>query len=121
MHNQNPVNVALLSVPEVTASTLYGLFDLFSSTGRDFPFITRGTAGEQRMRPYIVARSRREISAANGLSIKPDHDFSTCPRPDIVCVPDFFVVPGQSVTGQYPNEAQWLRRMHDEGAMLASA
>src|SRR5262249_11718953 len=43
------------------------------------------------------------------------------PRPDIVCVPDFFVAPGQSVAGQYPNEAQWLRRMHEEGAMLASA
>jgi hypothetical protein len=29
---QGPLNVALIGVPEVTASTLYGMFDLFSST-----------------------------------------------------------------------------------------
>ena len=46
-----PLNVAILAVPEVTASALYGMVDLFSSPGRDFQFITRGTAGDQRMRP----------------------------------------------------------------------
>ena len=49
------INVAILAVPEDTASTLYGLFDLFSSPGRDFTFITRGIAGPQRMYPYTVA------------------------------------------------------------------
>jgi transcriptional regulator GlxA family with amidase domain len=117
----HPVNVALLGVPEVTASTLYGMLDLLSSPGRDFAFMTRGTAGEQRMHPYVVARARRELHAANGVLVKPDHDFSDCPRPDIVCIPDFFVNPGESVAGRYEAEAQWLRRMHGEGAMLASA
>lgn len=44
------------SLQPVTASTLYGMLDLFSSPGRDWQFITKGEAGEQRMRPYIVAR-----------------------------------------------------------------
>ncbi|QIG48117.1 helix-turn-helix domain-containing protein [Nordella sp. HKS 07] len=118
---QEPLNVALLGVQEVTASTLYGMFDLFSSPGRDFPFITRGIAGEQRMRPFIVARSRDEFRAANGVPVRPDHDFSDCPRPDIVCIPDFFVMPGESVAGQYDAEARWLQRIHGEGTMLASA
>jgi transcriptional regulator GlxA family with amidase domain len=121
MAGQRQFNVALLAVPEVTASTLYGMFDLFSSVGRDFPFMTRGTAGEQRMRPYVVARAQSEFLAANGVSIQPDHDFTNCPPPDIVCVPDFFVVPGESVAGRYDPEAAWLRRMHDQNAMLASA
>ena len=51
------INVALLAVPEVTASALFGMFDLFSSPGRDWTFIATGEAGQQRMRPYIVARS----------------------------------------------------------------
>jgi transcriptional regulator GlxA family with amidase domain len=97
------------------------MLDLFSSPGRDFPFITRGTAGEQRMRPYVVARARCEFQAANGVPVRPDHDFSDCPRPDIVCIPDFFVAPGESVAGKYDPEAQWLRHMHSQGAMLASA
>ena len=54
-HSQ--LNVAILAVPEVTASTLYGMFDLMSSPGRDWPFIVKGEAGEQCMRPYVVARS----------------------------------------------------------------
>jgi transcriptional regulator GlxA family with amidase domain len=73
------------------------------------------------MRPYVVARAQSEFLAANGVSIQPDHDFTNCPPPDIVCVPDFFVVPGESVAGRYDPEAAWLRRMHDQNAMLASA
>jgi transcriptional regulator GlxA family with amidase domain len=118
---QGPLNVALLGVPEVTASTLYGMFDLFSSAGRDFPFITKGTAGIQRMQPFVVSRSHGEFLAANGVPVRPDHDFSDCPPMDIVCIPDFFVSPGDSIAGQYEAEVQWLRRAHGDGAMLASA
>jgi transcriptional regulator GlxA family with amidase domain len=119
---QNPkINVAILAVPEVTASALYGMFDLFSSPGRDYSFIVRGVAGEQRMRPYVVARDANSFLAANGVRVRPDYSFSDCPAPDIVCIPDFFVDPGESVSGKYDPEAQWLRYAHANGAMLASA
>lgn len=115
------VNVAILAVHEVTASALYGMFDLFSSAGRDWPFIMSGVAGEQKMYPYTVARSREEFRAANGIRIVPDFDFSDCPAPDIVCIPDFFVSPEKNITGLYLPEAQWLKQTHARGAMLASA
>ena len=115
------INVAILAVPEVTASALYGMFDLFSSPGRDWPFIVAGVAGEQLMCPYIVARDRGGFQAANGIWVRPNRDFSDCPRPDIVCIPDFFVNPGASVAGKYDAEARWLKRSHENGAMLASA
>ncbi len=115
------LNVAILAVPEVTASALYGMFDLFSSPGRDFRFITHGEAGEARMRPYVVAGDGSGFQAANGIWVKPDFSLADCPRPDIVCIPDFFVNPGDSVAGQYDAEAAWLKRAHGDGAMLASA
>ena len=121
LKRSDPLNVAILAVPEVTASALFGMFDLFSSPGRDFAFITRGIAGEQRMRPYIVAQDSKGFNAANGIWVRPDYDLSNCPQPDIVCIPDFFVNPGGSVAGLYDAEAQWLKRVHDGGAMLASA
>jgi transcriptional regulator GlxA family with amidase domain len=121
VEHTGPLNVAILAVPEVTASALFGMFDLFSSPGRDFLFITQGAAGEQRMRPYVVARNNSEFRAANGIWVRPDHSLSDCPRPDIVCIPDFFVNPGESVAGQYDAEAEWLKRAYDDGAMLASA
>jgi transcriptional regulator GlxA family with amidase domain len=116
-----PLKVAIIAVPEVTASTLFGMFDLFSSPGRDYQFITKGIPGEQRMSPCIVARQRQSFSAANGITVTPDFDFETAPQPDIVCIPDFFVNPGDSVAGQYQPEAHWLRRVHAGGAVLASA
>jgi transcriptional regulator GlxA family with amidase domain len=116
-----PLKVAIIAVPEVTASTLFGMFDLFSSPGRDFSFITRGTPGEQRMSPYIVPRSREGFQAANGIPVTPHHSFADAPQPDIVCIPDFFVNPGDSVAGQNAPEAEWLKRVHGKGAVLASA
>ncbi|RVB29847.1 AraC family transcriptional regulator, partial [Mesorhizobium sp. M7A.F.Ca.CA.001.16.1.1] len=116
-----PLNVAILAVPEATASTIYGMFDLFSSPGRDFLFITSGAAGTPRMRPYVVAGDGSPFRAANGIWMRPDHSLADCPPPDIVCIPDFFVNPGESVAGQYDAEAAWLKRAHDDGAMLASA
>ena len=118
---KRPLNVAILAVPEVTASALYGMVDLFSSPGRDFAFIVSGVAGEQLMRPYVVARNNDGFWAANKIWIKPEYGFSDCPKPDIVCTPDFFVNPGGSVAGLYDAEVKWLRKVHDEGAMLASA
>ena len=115
------LKVAIVGVPEVTASTLYGLFDLFSSPGRDFQFITTGEPGPQRMNPVIVGRTRDGFVAANGITIAPHHDFSDCPQPDIVCIPDFFVNPGDSVAGLYEPEAKWLKLVHARGAILASA
>jgi transcriptional regulator GlxA family with amidase domain len=116
-----PLKVAIIAVPEVTASTLFGMFDLFSSPGRDYQFITQGIPGEQCMTPFIVARGQEGFAAANGIPVLPHHSFDTAPCPDIVCIPDFFVNPGDSVAGQYGPEAQWLRKVYDEGAVLASA
>lgn len=115
------INVAILAVPEVTASALFGMFDLFSSPGRDWRFIVDGTAGEQRMNPYIVARSDDAFAAANGIPVKPHFSFADAPSPDVVCIPDFFVNPGESVAGQYEDEATWLKATHNSGAILSSA
>jgi transcriptional regulator GlxA family with amidase domain len=115
------INVAILAVPEVTASTLYGLLDIFASAGRDYPFMLSGIPGEPRMRPCVVSRDGQAVTGANGVRIAVDYSLADCPPPDIVCLPDFYVVPGESVAGLYDPEVAWVRRCHDAGAMLASA
>lgn len=115
------INIALLAMPEVTASALFGMFDLFSAPGRDWSFIIDGAPGSQRMNPFIVAREKSEFLAANGIAIRPDFALDDCPVPDIVCIPDFFVNPGEILSGRYDPEAAWLRRMHAGGGLLCSA
>jgi transcriptional regulator GlxA family with amidase domain len=68
-----------------------------------------------------VARDTSGFAAANGIWVNPDHHFADCPKPDIVCIPDFFVNPGASVSGQYEAEADWLRKCYAAGAVMASA
>ena len=114
------VNVAILAVPEVTASALYGMFDLFASAGRDWSFITGGIAGESRMQPYVVSAQRSGFRGANDIWIRPDHAFDDCPAPAIICIPDFFIVPGETCAGRFEAEIAWLRKCHAAGATLAS-
>src|SRR5262249_45199986 len=114
------INVALLVVPEVTTSSLFGLLDIFASACLDLPCMMGGNPGEPRMRPYIVAREKTDVPGANGIVVRPDYDFTSCPRPDIICIPDFYVVPGESVAGRYEPEATWLKERHADGALLAS-
>ena len=34
------------------------------------------------------------VISANGIAIKPDYTLDDCPEPDIVCIPDFSLLPG---------------------------
>lgn len=116
-----PVHIAILAGPAVTASTLYGMIDLFAGAGRDWAFITRGEIREPLVRPYVVARSLEPFQAINGVHIHPEFTLEECPLPDVICIPDFFVNPGESISGQYDDEARWLAGNHKRGVMLASA
>lgn len=117
----NALNVAILAVPEVAASTLFGMVDLFASAGRDWSFMLSGIEGEQRMVPYIVAGQRAGFTAMNNVFIRPHYGLDDAPKPDIVCVPDYFGVPGKPLAGQFVAEVAWLRACYAAGATMASA
>lgn len=116
-----PLTVAILAVPEVTASALFGMLDLFASAGRDWSFLLSGIAGEQRMHPYVVAAEKVGFTAVNGVWVRPDRGLIDAPAPDIVCVPDFFVVPGEPLGDRFNAEVRWLRACYAGGATMASA
>jgi transcriptional regulator GlxA family with amidase domain len=118
-HTAPKVNVAILAVPEVTASAVYAMYDLFAAAGRDWKFIMSGVAGESRMDPFLVTRDGAPVCSANGIWIKPDHSMNDCPEPALVCVPDFSHMPGESCAGRFQPEVEWLRKCHDAGATLA--
>lgn len=114
------LNVAILTLPDATASSVYAMYDLFAGAGRDWSFIMGGVAGEPRMRPYIVAAEPGPVVSANGIAIRPDYTIADCPEPAIVCVPDFSLVPEASCAGRFAAESAWLRQRHDAGSTLAS-
>ena len=118
---QRVVDVAIVAFPEVTASTVYGMYDLFSSAGRDWNFIVTGTPGATQMRPRVVAAARAPFIAGNGVQISPDATLEDAPAPDLVCVPEVLVPPGESLEDRFVAEIEWLRHCHRAGATIATA
>lgn len=115
------INVAILAFPEVTASTVYGMYDLFKSAGRDWGYIVEGRPGPERMRPLVAAAGREPFEAANGVTMHPDCTLAECPAPDVVCVPELFVPPGEPLEGRFGTEIDWLRQSYARGATITTA
>jgi transcriptional regulator GlxA family with amidase domain len=115
-----PISVALLAMPGVTAATLHGFHDLFSGVHRDWSMLHGGHA-ESPFRSTIVSRDGRPLEAANGVRITPQSSFDACGSPDVVCVTDIAVPPGEPLGVAYDAEVDWLRACHAQGSILASS
>jgi transcriptional regulator GlxA family with amidase domain len=119
--NNDKPTVALLCVPESTASTLYGMFDVLESAGRDWSMLVEGRPGESALRTLIVSADGQGRAIGNGLWMQPHASFATCPRPDVIAIPDLMVPPQDDIAGRYGAEIEWLKREYARGATLATA
>lgn len=115
------ISAAILSFPETTASVTYGMYDLFMAAGRDWGFVVDGQPGPALVRPRIVSALAQAFTAANDVQIAPQGTLEECADVDIVCVPELAVPPGDSLTGRFTHEIEWLRRCYARGATLATA
>jgi transcriptional regulator GlxA family with amidase domain len=118
---REPITVALLGVPEVTAATLYGFYDALASTRRDWQVLHGGAGEASPFRPLVVSRDGRPFAGANGVRITPDASLTDCPRPDVVCITDVAVPPDTPLGERYDVEVDWVRACHAAGALVASA
>ncbi len=112
--------MAILALPEATASVVYGMLDLFCSAGRDWGLITEGVPGAAVVETQIVARALEPFEVANGAVVRP-HAALGARRYDIVCVPELSIAPQSSVDGRFDPELEWLRAQHAGGAIVAAA
>jgi len=112
--------VALLGVPETTAATLYGYYDVFAGTCRDWQMV-HGRHADSPFRPMVVSRDGLPFIAANGVRIAPDASFAAMPAPAVVCVSDLAIPPGEPLGDRYDAEARWIRERHAGGATVASS
>jgi transcriptional regulator GlxA family with amidase domain len=117
----NLPRIAILALPEATASVVYGMFDLFCSAGRDWGVVVDGKPGASVVEPAIVAREAAALSLANGVQVTPHASIQAPTRFDVVCVPELAIPPSEPVTGRYLPELAWLRSQHEQGALLATS
>lgn len=113
--------VAILVLPEATASVVYGMYDLFRSAGRDWGFITDGQPGPERVVPRIVSDSLTPFEVTNGVVVAPHARLDDGTRYDVVCVPELSVSPDASIEGRFDAQIAWLAQQHRDGAIIATA
>ncbi|MGQ0836526.1 MAG: GlxA family transcriptional regulator [Gammaproteobacteria bacterium] len=120
-NSERPIAIALLAFPESSASVVHGMYDVFMAVGRDWGFFTGGDPGPQLMQPLIVSAQAGAFAATNGVQIVPQARMADCPAPNLICVPDVNVRPGEELAGRFGSEIAWLRRCHEAGAVIAAA
>lgn len=117
----SPKSVALLAYPECSASVVYGMYDLFMSAGRDWDAYAGNPPGPQALKPRIVAAQAGDLTAINDVRITGAAALSADPAPDIVCVPDLAVMPGESLEGRFEAEIDWLKACYAQGSVIGTA
>ena len=115
------LTVALLALPESTPATLYGMYELLASAGRDWSLLTAGRPGREAFQPVIVSVEGRGYRATNGLWVEPSCALADCPAPGIVAIPDLMVLPDEDVSERHAAERQWVAERYAAGATLATA
>ena len=105
---REPLVVALLGTPEVSAATLYGFFDVLAGACRDWQVVhgALDDAPPSPFHPCVITRDGLPFTAANGVRITPDFGFAECPPPAIVCITDLMLPPGVELGDR-------LARIHD--------
>jgi transcriptional regulator GlxA family with amidase domain len=111
--------IAILALPEATASVVYGMLDLFCSAGRDWKLVTHGEPGEQVVDARIVARHSEAFEVANGALVRARAALDD-EQYDIVCVPELAIAPRAELV-DLDREIAWLVAQHAGGAIVATA
>ncbi|HEV2611965.1 MAG TPA: helix-turn-helix domain-containing protein [Noviherbaspirillum sp.] len=121
MNAKPPVRIAILAMPETSASVIYGMYDMFMSAGRDWAQIVEGRAGVVTMVPRVVSCHGDSFIGGNNVRITPDASLAACMDADVVCVPELMVAPGTPLDGRFLEEIACLRTCHAAGKILATA
>jgi transcriptional regulator GlxA family with amidase domain len=117
--SQETLRVSLLAVPEASASTLSGLYDVLASVhlavgpdmlGRKPPFAVE-----------IVGERVAPMTLSSGLPLPVQRAIADVKQTDIVIVPSLVLTDGVWRKGRYDPLVAWISDMHRSGAMVCSA
>jgi len=112
--------VSLVALPDATASTLFGLFDVMNA----FAFMnapTARTGARSVFHADIVGETAGPVDLASGVPVTVQRAIDTVETTDIVIVPSVLLRSEGWRRGRYPRLIDWLRLMHERGAVICSA
>ncbi len=107
--------------PESNASVIYGMYDLFMSTGTEWGVILEGKPGPRLMRPMLVSAHPGPVQVNNSVDVSPHSTLADCPPVDIVCVPEVNLPPGEPLEERFAAEIAFLKQRYADGTIVATA
>lgn len=116
----NPRHVSLVALPDAVASTLFGIFDVMNSFALMGP-LNAAVGDHAPFRVEIVGQAAGALELASGVPVSVQRAVESIEASDIVIVPSVLLGPEGWRRGRYPGLVDWLRAMHDRGAVLCSA
>ncbi|MCR5864431.1 GlxA family transcriptional regulator [Aquincola sp. J276] len=111
-------HVSLVALPEAGFATLAGLYDVMNAHA------LMGLADTPARAPFqveIVGEAAGALDIASGVPVPVQRAIDTVASTDIVIVPSLLVRGAGWQAGRHPRLVDWLRRMHERGAVLCSA
>jgi transcriptional regulator GlxA family with amidase domain len=112
-----PRHVSLVALPDAAVSTLFGIFDVMNG----FTQVGLSSLREAPFQVEIVGEAVGPLGVASGVPVDVQRAIDTVEASDIVIVPSIVLRNGGWSKGRYPRLVEWLRAMHDQGAVLCSA
>lgn len=117
---RQPIQVAIVALPESTAYVLFGLKEVLEAVGPVWGTLTGSEMARPRFDVAVVAATAEAFPCFGGALVKADSTFGGNRRFDIVVVTDLVIPPEGDPRGSWPEVARWLARRHGEGACLVS-
>jgi transcriptional regulator GlxA family with amidase domain len=112
--------IALLASPESSPSVLYGLFDVLWTVGAVYPDMVGGEPVDTLLDVIVVAADDQPFRCIGNVLVEPHAAIGRVDRVDAAVVCDMYTPIDTAPTGRYTREIAWLRRMHANGALIAS-
>jgi transcriptional regulator GlxA family with amidase domain len=114
------IRASLVTLPETSASVLYGLYDVLTSVGRIWPVLTGKGEPRPAFEVQIVAHSDRLFRCFGGAPVAPDGRFDQERSSDLVMIPDLNFDMDSDPRGRWPEAGRWIAARHREGALVAT-
>lgn len=111
---------AIVATRDASAAGLFILVDVLCSVGRDWEMLHGRPPRTPRFLPRLVSADGRGFTGPNEVRIEPHGSFENFPAPDVVLLPDYILDPDAPLPSTYDSVAGWVRRAHDQGAIVAS-
>ena len=117
---REPLTVSLLVLPDASVGGLAGMLDTLSS----FRLLATFDDALPQDPPFaveLVAASRGRAMTASGVELDVHRSVADPITTDIAIVPSVMVADAIWQQGRYPELVEWLRRVHERGALVCSA